>query len=231
MGLGKIQDFSGPLSIHELEIELEDEFRWEEKDFMELQFKEIQHRRTAEGISLVQHKFCEKKLFQCCKLLNFVRLHLEDLGVLEHSEKLSVLPLWSIKYITKININSTSNTGTLKGVLLSNLNSAQPGELLQNWCLHSAIVFGLCNSSVDNAWLFDASLVQLLAGLGPFAGSACSFKENIHIKWLWLPTVLRTNRLCVWTKHSTASLILHVCTSKCGHEMKHQRCLGTYCNR
>lgn len=30
--------------------------------------------------------------FPCCKLLNGVWIHFEDLGILEHSEKLSVLP-------------------------------------------------------------------------------------------------------------------------------------------
>lgn len=63
---------------------------------------------------------------------------------------------------------------------MSNLKSAQPGELRE--LVLALCIFGLCNSSVDNVWLFDASLVQLLAGFGPFAGSACSFKENIHTK-------------------------------------------------
>ncbi len=61
---------------------------------MELQFKEMQYSCTAGGLSLVQNQFCNKRKMHgvyVCKLLNVFWLHFEELGILEHSEKLSVL--------------------------------------------------------------------------------------------------------------------------------------------
>lgn len=96
MRLGKIQDFSGCLSINEFK-----KFYWKmnsnERKMTLWNCNSKEFRRNFISPTQVLR---QKNMFPCCKLLNVVWLHLEDLGVLEHSEKLSVLPLWSIKYIT-----------------------------------------------------------------------------------------------------------------------------------